>query len=51
MQRVGREEFCQNCGTPNDHLEGDSLTNTCEECGHPIDMSPDEPEHDDPYAF
>lgn len=46
------EDFCQNCGTPNDILEGDSMTNTCEECGHPIEMSDDNPlEEQEDYIF
>lgn len=47
----GDGEFCDNCGDPTTPLEGDSLTNTCETCGWPVDMSTDDSGPADPYCF
>jgi len=50
----GDGEFCDNCGEPTTPLAGDSITNTCETCGKPVNQE-DSPEwgigHDDEYKF
>jgi len=47
----GYEDFCGNCGAPTDLLEGDSMTNMCESCGHPVEPDDESLDHDDPYVF
>lgn len=43
-------EFCDHCGEPADPLPGDTMTNTCENCGWPLDGE-DTHEKADPYMF